>query len=189
MKCIKLLFIVIKAIIIISVLHVIAIIRVARRDVILHRYSSISVEAHLVCCSVTVLQCVAVCCSVLQCVAVCCSVLQCAAVYCSALHCVCYSVLHCGVAVCVLQRVALCYSVSQCVEVCYSVLQCVIMHRQAFPLKFIHFALQHTATHCNTHLDWIIVIRSSDGEEHRNTLPHNATYCNTLQRTAAHPLP
>ena len=29
-----------------------------------------------VCCSCSVLQCVAVCCSVLQCVAVCCSVLQ-----------------------------------------------------------------------------------------------------------------
>ena len=172
MKGTKLIFIVIKAIIIISVLHVIATTRVARRDVILHRCCSISVEAHLVCCSV------------LQCVAVCCSVLQCAAVCCKALHCVFYSVSHCGVAVCVLQRVALCYSVSQCVEVCYIVLQCVIMHRQAFPLKFIHFTLQHTATHYNTHLDWIILIRSSDGEEHRNTLPHR----NTLQRTAAHPL-
>jgi len=31
----------------------------------------------LVCCGLSVLQCVAVCCSVLQCVAVCCSVLQC----------------------------------------------------------------------------------------------------------------
>ena len=42
--------------------------------------------------SVSVLQCVAVCCSVLQCVAVCCSVLQCVAVCCS-----------------MLQRVAVCY--------------------------------------------------------------------------------
>jgi len=33
--------------------------------------------------TVTVLQCIAVCCSVLQCVAVCCSVLQCVAVCCS----------------------------------------------------------------------------------------------------------
>jgi len=44
---------------------------------------------------VSVLQCVAVCCSVLQCVAVCCSVLQCVAVCCS-----------------VLQRVAVCCKTS-----------------------------------------------------------------------------
>ena len=37
---------------------------------------------------VTVLQCVAVCCSVLQCVAVCCSMLQCVAVCSSVLQCV-----------------------------------------------------------------------------------------------------
>ena len=37
----------------------------------------------------SVLQCVAVCCSVLQCVAVCCSVLQCVAVYCRLLDCEC----------------------------------------------------------------------------------------------------
>ena len=35
----------------------------------------------------SVLQCVAVCCSVLQCVAVCCSVLQCGAVWCSVVQC------------------------------------------------------------------------------------------------------
>jgi len=51
--------------------------------------------------SITLLQCVAVCCSVLQCVAVCCSVLQCVEVCCSVLQCfaVCRSVLQC-VAVC-----------------------------------------------------------------------------------------
>jgi len=38
--------------------------------------------------SLSVLQCVAVCCSVLQCVAVCCSVLQSVAVCCSVLQCV-----------------------------------------------------------------------------------------------------
>jgi len=36
--------------------------------------------------SLSVLQCVAVCCSVLQCVAVCCSVLQCVAMCCSVLQ-------------------------------------------------------------------------------------------------------
>jgi len=53
---------------------------------------------------VSVLQCVAVCCSVLPCVAVCCSVLQCAAVCCS-----------------LLQYVAVCCSVLQCVAVCCNV--------------------------------------------------------------------
>ena len=89
-----------------------------------------------VCCSGSVLQWVAVCCSVLQCVAVCCRVLQCVAeccrvlqsveVCCSVLQCVavCCSVLRC-VAVCcsVLQCVAVCCSVLQCAAVCYSVLQ------------------------------------------------------------------
>ena len=56
----------------------------------------------------SVLQCVAVCCSVLQCAAVCCSVLQCVAVCCSVLQCV-----------------VVCCSVLQCVAVCCSVLQCV----------------------------------------------------------------
>ena len=71
--------------------------------------------------------------SVLQCVAVCCSVLQCAAVFCSVLQCAvvcCCSMLQC-VAVCcsVLQCFAMCCSVLQCaaacVAVCCSVLQCV----------------------------------------------------------------
>jgi len=46
-------------------------------------------------CTLSVLQCVAVCCSVLQCVAVYCSVFQCAAMCCIMLQCaaVCYSVL------------------------------------------------------------------------------------------------
>ena len=56
----------------------------------------------------SVLQCVAVCCSVLQCVVVCCSVLQCVAVCCRVLPCV-----------------AVCCSVLQCVAVCCRVLQCV----------------------------------------------------------------
>ena len=60
--------------------------------------------------SLSVLQCVAVCCSVLQCVAVCCSALQCVAVCCSALQCV-----------------AVCCSVLQCVAVRCSVLQCLAM--------------------------------------------------------------
>jgi len=50
--------------------------------------------------------------SVLQCVAVCCSVLQCVAVECMYL-------------LSVLQCVAVCCSVLQCVAVCCSVLQCV----------------------------------------------------------------
>jgi len=50
---------------------------------------------------VSVLQCVAMCCSVLQCVAMCCSVLQC---------------------------IAVCCSVLQCVAVCCSVLQCIAVH-------------------------------------------------------------
>jgi len=78
--------------------------------------------------SVSVLQCVAVCCSVLQCVAACCSVLQCVAlldilllVRVSMRVSMCCSVLQC-VAVCcnVLQSVAVC-----CAAVCCSVLQCV----------------------------------------------------------------
>jgi len=48
-------------------------------------------------CSISVLQCVAVCCSVLQCVAVCCSVLQCVAVCCSVLQCVAVSIQRRGV--------------------------------------------------------------------------------------------
>jgi len=56
---------------------------------------------------ISVLQCVAMCCSVLQCVAVCCSVFQCVAVCSNALQCV-----------------AVCCSVLQCVAVC-NVLQCV----------------------------------------------------------------
>ena len=55
--------------------------------------------------SLSVLQCVAVCCSVLQCIAVCCSVLQCVAVFCS-----------------VLQYDAVCCSMLQCVAVCCSVI-------------------------------------------------------------------
>jgi len=56
--------------------------------------------------SLSVLQCVAVCCSVLQCVAVCCSVLQCAAVCCSVLQC---AVVRCSV----LQYVAIYERVTQ----------------------------------------------------------------------------
>ena len=61
-----------------------------------------------VCCSCSVLQCVAVCCSVLQRVAVCCSVLQCVAV--------CYRLLQCVAVCCSLQ----CATVF---EVCCSVLE------------------------------------------------------------------
>ena len=69
---------------------------------------------------VSVVQCVAVCCSVLQCVAACCSVLQC--------------VLQCVVVCCGLWKgchapfkqvkcVAVCCSVLQCVAICCSMLQ------------------------------------------------------------------
>ena len=83
--------------------------------------------------TLSVLQCVAVCCSVLQCVAVCCSVLQCVAVCCSVVLCVlcfamCYTVLQYTcipehVCCSVLQYVAAYRSVLQCVAVCYTVLQ------------------------------------------------------------------
>jgi len=66
---------------------------------------------------VSVLQCVAVCCSVLQCVAMCCSVLQCVAVCCNVLQC---AAMRCSV----LQCVAVCCSVLRCVAVCCRVLQC-----------------------------------------------------------------
>ena len=61
---------------------------------------------------VSVLPCVAVCCSVLQCATVCCSVLQYVTVCCCVLQCfaMCCSVLQCAAA---------------CVAVCCSVLQCV----------------------------------------------------------------
>ena len=58
--------------------------------------------------NISVLQCVAVCCSALQCVTLCCIVLQCIVVYCS-----------------VMQFVAACCSVLQCVAVRYSALHCV----------------------------------------------------------------
>ena len=126
-----------------------------------------------VCCRV--LPCAAVCCRVLPCVAVCCRVLQCAAVCCSVLRvlpcvAVCCRVLNC-VAVCaarsVLQCVAVCCSVLQCI----SALQCVRSpeHRCSwFVARHIVFicgvyALQHTATHCNT-------------------LQHTATHCSETYR-------
>jgi len=95
-----------------------------------------------VCC--TVLQCVAVCCTVLQCVAVCCTVLQCVAVCCGVLHyvrpmytvyigllshcvVVCYSALQCSAVFCrVLQSSTMCCSVrGSLVAMCCSVLYCV----------------------------------------------------------------
>ena len=70
----------------------------------LHRLlSGVCVAA---CCSVLLLQYVAVCCSVLQCVAVCFSVLQYAAMCCSVLQC---AAVCCGV----LQYAAVCCSVLQ----------------------------------------------------------------------------
>jgi len=73
--------------------------------------------------------------SMLQCVAVCCSVLQCVAVYCSVLQCV-----------------VVCCSVLQCDAVCCSVLQYVVemcainnCHTHCNTLN----TLQHTATHCS----------------------------------------
>ena len=93
-----------------------------------------------VCCSVTVLQCGALCCGVLQSVTECCgvlhrvwgvgSVLQCVAVCCSAQQClaarVCCNVVHCvaqGFAYCVwtqwsIYRSSIGGSVLQCVAVC-----------------------------------------------------------------------
>jgi len=113
-------------------------------------------------CSVSVLQCVAVCCSASQCIAVCCSVLQCVAVCCSVLQCV---------AVCcsVLWYVAVCNSVLRCVAVCCIVLQCARSDKHRVPGSVFWggndgkaCTLQHIATHCNT-------------------LQHTATHCNTLQ--------
>ena len=82
-------------------------------------------------CKISVLQCVAVCCSVLQCVAVCCNVLQCVAVCCNVLQCGSWHpfTLQIFCSQCrtigVLQCVAVCCSVLQCVALCCSVLQCV----------------------------------------------------------------
>jgi len=68
------------------------------------------------CVTVSVLQCVAVCCSVLQCVAMCCSVLRCVAVCCSTCVAVC-----CSTCVTVYALLYLCCSVLQCAAACCSV--------------------------------------------------------------------
>jgi len=71
----------------------------------------------------SVLQCVAMCCSVLQCVAVRCNVFQCAANF-RALQCVavwCRVLQGVAVRCSALQYVAVCCSVLQCVAVCCSV--------------------------------------------------------------------
>ena len=51
--------------------------------------------------------------------------------------------------------------------------------------------LQHTATHCNTHITWWRpkwrCTRVS--ETHCNTMQSTATHCNALQHTATHTLP
>ena len=55
------------------------------------------------------------------------------------------------------------------------------------PSTKTNFALQHTATHCNTlqhtatHCNTL-----QHTATHRNTLQHTATHCNTLQHTATH---
>jgi len=90
-------------------------------ETVIFRWRLSVLQCVAVCCSV--LQCVAVCCSVLQCIAVCCSVLQCVAVYCSVLQCVtmCCRALQC-IAVCcrVLPCIAVYCSVLQCIAVCCS---------------------------------------------------------------------
>ena len=104
----------------------------------------------------SVLQCVAVCCSVLQCVAVCCSVLQCVGCIYDALR-----VLSSEEAAC--EDGAVCCSVLQCVAVCCIVLQCVAVCCSAVAYKEAH--IHHSATQCNT-------------------VQHSATHCNTVQHIA-----
>jgi len=51
--------------------------------------------------------------------------------------------------------------------------------------KHMH-ALQHIATHCNTHITIQANTQLQHTATHCNTLQHTATYCNTLQHTATH---
>ena len=78
---------------------------------------------------VSVLQCIAVCCSVLQCVAVCCSVLQCVAVCCSVAH-ILKSQLHSYFVQTILQR-------ADCWTLCCSVLQCVAAFLPAVATRLV----------------------------------------------------
>jgi len=114
---------------------------------------------------ISVLQCVAVCCSVLQCVAACCFVqdsfichesyerrcntLQHTATHCNTLQ---HTTTHCNT----LQHTA-----THCNTLQHTTTHCSTLQHTA-----AHYnTLQHTTTHCNT-------------------LQHPATHCNTLQHTA-----
>ena len=55
--------------------------------------------------------------------------------------------------------------------------------------KHAHTALQHTATHCNTHtfaLSGAPAYALQHTATHCNTLQHTATHCNTLQHSRTH---
>ena len=125
----------------------------------------------------SVLQCVAACCSVLQCVVVCCSVTNqsshIASTLCNAMH---HAASHCNT----LQHTAThCNSLQHIIECEYE------PGRRPCTNKDFHLhskphvtsedileRLQHTATHCNT---------LQRAATHCNTLQRAATHCNTLQ--------
>ena len=74
---------------------------------------------------------------------------------------------------------------------CYDVWICVCIYVylcNTLPLRNIvveHVlcsTLQHTATHCNTHLPQFTVVE----HVHCSTLQHTAAHCSTLQHTATH---
>jgi len=101
----------------------------------------------------SIMQCVAACCSVLQCSTVCCSVWQYIAVWplsCKGSHAIRYaawcSVLHYVIVCCsVLQCVAVCCSVLQCVASCHSV-ALVLWTESRYPLCSV---LQCVAVCCS----------------------------------------
>jgi len=129
----------------------------------------------------SVLQCVAVCCSVLQCVAVCCCVLQCVAVCCSVLQ---------GVVVCcrktiqhksflMFECVAMCCSVLQCVTVCCSVLQ---KDNTTQVMSHVTYTLYNACIHFTTRIISLMLHKPAC-----NTLQHTAaTHCNILQHIEKH---
>jgi len=119
----------------------------------------------------SMLQCVAVCCSVLQCVAVCCSVLQCVAVCCSALQCVVsvflfrtckgetHTATHCNALCNTLQHTAT-HACITCSALCYT-----LIYRDAY-------TLQHTATHCNTHMLYVDIQRRQQPQANAACILH-----------------
>ena len=135
--------------------------------------------------SMSLLQCVAVCCSVLQCVAVCCSVLQCLAL------CPC-----CGTAKSTARRESELFHTLQHTATHCNTLQHATALREGNQSLFTHCntlqhpaahcnTLQHTATPCNTLQHCAKEIRAfSHTATHCNTLQHITTHYNTLQHPA-----